>query len=266
MATSLNRAFSLVNPHFRVATKPPVSDHAAMGKDTPASGSRKALEALRRSMDEGGISNRKLVSELKKKGIDITEQAVGAWFKRWQVSSNNLLAAQAIVRSLLGVDEKIRAYDVRGVDGADGIDADREVMIEEVDVKLSGGPGAWIPEFIETKYKLPFQLAWFKRVGAKPSKCKLFRVRGHSMEPLLFNNDSALVNLADTDIVSDHVYAIAVGGEARVKRLFKIADGVRIVSENPDKDRYPDETLRGDDVAQLLILGRVINKMGSGGL
>jgi phage repressor protein C with HTH and peptisase S24 domain len=46
-----------------------------------------------------------------------------------------------------------------------------------------------------------------------------------------------------------------------------LADGrLRVVSDNPDKTKYPDEFIEGDDLNNILIIGQVIHKMGEGGL
>lgn len=162
----------------------------------------------------------------------------------------------------------IRAYSVRAVDGNDGVNPETDVMIPEVDVRLSGGSGSIMPEFVETKFEMPFQLWWFKKHGAKPADVRLMKVDGHSMERTLYHDDRVAVNMGDRDRIRDgRVYALVVGSEPRVKRLFNMRDGgVRIVSDNPDKDMYPDEIVPGDDRDSIIVIGRVIDKSGSGGL
>lgn len=169
------------------------------------------------------------------------------------------------------VREPIRAYEVRSYAGdEDVIDRDHEVLIDEVDVVVSGGPGNYVPEFIETKFRQPFQLYWFKEVGAKPENVKIMRVDGHSMERTLFHRDRIMIDTADKRVVDGRVYAFIVAGPdggAKVKRLFLTSDGrLRIVSDNPDKLQYPDEFLEGEDYDNVYIIGRVIDRSGRGGL
>ena len=57
---------------------------------------------------------------------------------------------------------------------------------------------------------------------------------------------------------------IVYGDEVRVKRLIQLMNGDLIIhSENP---QYPDETIHKGDEINFRIIGRVIDKSGSGGL
>lgn len=160
----------------------------------------------------------------------------------------------------------VKAYEIRAVDGDDGIDADKEVMVAVVDVELSAGSGSQV-EFIETKYRLPYQIEWLRKMGVRdPDHVRLMAVRGDSMERTLFDGDKVLVHLHDTRLKSDAVFAIMLDGEAKVKRLFNSVSGVRIVSDSPDKARYPDELVTPDQADRLNIIGRAIHRQGSSGL
>jgi len=161
---------------------------------------------------------------------------------------------------------RVHAYDIRGVDTSDAVEGDLEVMVDEVDVMLSGGPGNIVPEYVETRFRMPFQIEWLRKFSAKPENVKLMRVNGNSMERTLFDGDRVAVHLADRRIVDGRVYAVIVG-EAKVKRLFKLRDGsLRVVSDNQDKTLYPDEIIPADELELVYVIGRVIDKSGAGGL
>ncbi|WP_170292316.1 LexA family transcriptional regulator [Xanthomonas maliensis] len=167
--------------------------------------------------------------------------------------------------------EPMAAYRVKAVDGEDGLDPDREVLVAEVDVLVSAGTGLRAPEFVETRYRMSYQLSWFQHVGAKPENVRVMRVTGDSMERTLFDGDRIAVNLADNRaIVDGKVYVFTTGGvepDVKIKRLFKTSDGrLRVVSDNPDKALYPDEILSADDVSNVYLVGRVIDRSGRGGL
>ena len=164
------------------------------------------------------------------------------------------------------VAEPLHAYEIRGVDGPDGVDPDREVMVPEVDVELGAGNGVSL-EFVETRYRLPYQIEWLRSVGVRrPEEVRLMSVRGHSMERTLFEGDKVLVHLTNKRVVSDAVYAIMLDGEPRVKRLFRSAEGIRVVSDNEDKVKYPDEIVTAEQAERLIIIGRAIHRQGSKGL
>lgn len=191
-------------------------------------------------------------------------QYLEAWSRHFGVSMQWLATGKDDEQS---APAKVRAYDVRAVAGADDINPNTEVMIDKVDVLLSGGPGNYVPDFVETQFQMAYRLEWFQKKRAKPERCKLFQMDGHSMEGLLWHGDLALVNLDDTHIRSGKVYALAIGNEVKVKRLFTRRDGgLRIVSDNADKALYPDEEVPVEEIGTVSIIGRVIDKHGSGGL
>jgi len=167
--------------------------------------------------------------------------------------------------------EPVRAYKVRAIESEEDVDPEREVLVDEVDLLVSAGPGARMPEFIETRYRMTYQLSWFKQVGAKPEHVRVMRVTGDSMERTLFQGDRVAVNLADNKTIADgKVYVLTTGGvepDVKIKRLFKTSDGrLRIVSDNTDKALYPDEILSAEEAANVHIVGRVIDRSGRGGL
>lgn len=160
----------------------------------------------------------------------------------------------------------IRAYDVEAIeDGEPAPDGYEE--IEHMDFSLSAGDGSAIPTFVETKYPLYYRLDWFHRHGAKPHNVKSMGVRGDSMQRLLWDRDRVAVHIVDRTPANDHVFALILDGEACVKRLFRHGFGLRVVSDNDDKARYPDIIVEAEDMAERVsIIGRVIDKSGAGGL
>ncbi len=164
----------------------------------------------------------------------------------------------------------IPAYEVRAFEEATELDLDREVLVAEVDVVVSGGPGAAMPEFVETSFRMAYQLNWFRQVNARPQDVRVMKVHGDSMERTLFNGDRIAVNCADTTIADGRVYVFATPGpysDVKVKRLYRTTDGrVRVVSDNPDKSQYPDEFLDIQELEQIHIIGRVVDRSGRGGL
>lgn len=205
----------------------------------------------------------------------VTPQAVVNWRRNGKIDRRHFPALSQLFGVPLdywlgGPDVhpvKVHAYGIRGIDGEDGLDEDREVMLPVYDIEVSGGPGVVVPDFVETRYRLSYQMDWLNRWDAKPKDILIARVIGASMEPTLYDGDKAVIHQGRKDIRNDRVYSLIYGGEARVKRVFRLADGtLRIVSDNRDKDRYPDEFVSSDDMGGVYIIGQVIEKMGSGGL
>ncbi|MBB3227029.1 phage repressor protein C with HTH and peptisase S24 domain [Luteibacter sp. Sphag1AF] len=160
----------------------------------------------------------------------------------------------------------VRAFEVEAVESDEDFDPSSEVWVDGVEVEVSGGSGRIVPEFVPTQYRQRYTLKWFQETGANPANVKVMRVRGNSMERTLFDGDKVAVDTGNVRLASNHVYVVVMGDEVRVKRLFRTADGrVRIVSDNADKTLYPDEFVE-DDAFSFMIIGRVIDRSGRGGL
>jgi|SRR6185312_1237053 len=161
----------------------------------------------------------------------------------------------------------VQVGGVQGVDDEFDYDARTGVTFPVYDMDVSAGPGRLIAEFVETRKKLYFHRSWMKEIGAKETELKIVKVRGESMQPTLHDDDDIVIHLGKTRIRDGKVFAVAYAGEARVKRLYQMAGGkLRVVSDNPDKVRYPDEIIEGEALNDILVIGQVMHKMGAGGL
>ena len=140
------------------------------------------------------------------------------------------------------------------------------VRIPVSSVKFSAGNGYIADyELEEAGDTVTYSLDWFRATGIKPDRCKRFKVKGDSMEKMLFDGDSVLVNLDETNIVDGYVYALRYGDDLRVKRLKRRIDGtITLESEN---SQYKTEEI-SPTVAEehITIIGRVREKSGRGGL
>lgn len=142
------------------------------------------------------------------------------------------------------------------------------VQIPEYEVRFAAGNGrtALFDELEGVKPRT-YRIEWFTEAGINPAHAKCFKVHGESMEPMLFDGDSVLVNLAETNIVNGKVYAMRYGDELRIKRCYKRLDGGLVLrSDNPSflpRDEEIDPKIAAEHIT---ILGRVRDKSGSGGL
>jgi phage repressor protein C with HTH and peptisase S24 domain len=141
--------------------------------------------------------------------------------------------------------------------------ADRYAYVPVYNVKGGMGNGSsYAHEEIEGKHS--YSQAWLIEEGLAVSNLVRMKGEGDSMLPTIADGDTLLINKSETKI-NGRVYAFRVGDEIRVKRLFRQLDGrVRVVSDNPDKNLYPDEFLSVDDQPE--IIGRVRDRSGKNGL
>ncbi|RYF29810.1 MAG: hypothetical protein EOO23_06575 [Comamonadaceae bacterium] len=143
------------------------------------------------------------------------------------------------------------------------------VLIRESRVRFAGGNGHITPEYEEIEDSQPatYRRSWFTREGMNPAKVRRFQVTGHSMEPFLFDTDTVLVNMAETDVRDGKVYALRYGDELRVKRCYRKLDGSLILhSDNPDHKPRDEEISPSQVNEHITIIGRVREKAGNGGL
>lgn len=132
------------------------------------------------------------------------------------------------------------------------------------DALLAAGGGACnVSE--EVVDSLAFKQDWLKRLGIPASAARVARVHGDSMQPSLWHGDVILIDTNSSDPAirakdrkdqrRSPIYAIIDSGEARVKRVQRIAtDAMLLLSDNPD---YPPEVRQGKDLLDLTIIGRV---------
>lgn len=128
------------------------------------------------------------------------------------------------------------------------------------DVKLSAGNGnaSWI-EKVDDNNPLWFRHGWLKVKGLRRESLRGMYVRGDSMEPLLMNWDTIIVDTSDTDIADGEVYAVCYKGKLYIKELRNGEDGIQLISRNPD---YPPmEVAYGSD-AHFQVLGRMVWRGG----
>jgi phage repressor protein C with HTH and peptisase S24 domain len=128
--------------------------------------------------------------------------------------------------------------------------------VPRLDVRLSAGPGA-VNEDAPEIDKLAFRRDWLDRMGLRPDRAVLVRVRGDSMEPDLHDGDLALVDTARTLPRPRGVYALTdIGGETLVKHVDALpGQGLILRSVNPD---WPAIPRLGEDAARVVIHGQVV--------
>jgi phage repressor protein C with HTH and peptisase S24 domain len=89
-----------------------------------------------------------------------------------------------------------------------------------------------------------------------PHQLLAIRVRGQSMEPMMFEDDVVVVNTADKQPVSREIYAVNFNGEALVKQLVRRNNEWFLHSVNPD---FGPINVRS---GQCSIVGRVVYQPG----
>lgn len=130
--------------------------------------------------------------------------------------------------------------------------------IKRVKLKLSAGISGFAVDLEgENHVPIVFGKYWYQSRGFKPEKLIAVRVRGQSMEPGLHENDTVVINTADTTPADGECFAINYEGEAVIKRLVRDAGEWWLSSDNSDQRRYPRKLCAGDSC---IIIGRIVHK------
>lgn len=129
-------------------------------------------------------------------------------------------------------------------------------LIKRADVRVSAGHGLLV--FDEgSQSSLSFRRDFLRALGISPQNAVLVDVQGRSMEPTIPDGAVLLLNRADRDASRGRVYAVRHDGELLVKRMHKTATGYLAVSDNPDRNEYPDRAII-DDNGDFEIIGRAV--------
>jgi phage repressor protein C with HTH and peptisase S24 domain len=147
-----------------------------------------------------------------------------------------------------GVREPAVKYQVRAPDGF--------VLVPRYDVTGSMGNGHMIHSEQIVDH-LAFRAEWVRtELGTSPSSLVLISAVGDSMEPTLRAHDLLLIDRSVDSVKQDAIYAFAVDGELRVKRIQRLFDGCLVIkSDNPS---YSTETLTAEQASSINIIGRIV--------
>lgn len=125
------------------------------------------------------------------------------------------------------------------------------------EVELSAGSGRTVIQE-SSRAKLRFGKITLRKHSVQFDQAVCVPVHGNSMEPVLPDGSTVAINKGATNVVDGKIYAIAHGGQLRVKTLYRLpGGGIRMRSFN--REEHPDEEYTESDMKEheITILGRV---------
>jgi len=125
-------------------------------------------------------------------------------------------------------------------------------LIPRVKAVAGAGSSFIVDDSIEKRYA--FRESFFHYLGVKPAHAVMMFVQGDSMEPLINDRDTILIDTDDKTLREGYIFVIALGQELMVKRPQRILDGWNICSENKNYSPIP---VRGQELDSLEVIGRV---------
>lgn len=122
------------------------------------------------------------------------------------------------------------------------------------DAQCSAGNGSW-NEHSQILTYLSFTRYSLRKQGLTPEQLSAIRIDGDSMEGVLDNGDTVLIDHTRTSIEGEGIYVLRLDGHLYAKRLQRNFDGVRIISENK---QYPPIDVPKDRLYELEVIGRAV--------
>ena len=226
------------------------------------SGNRPISEKTVRAIEDLPDMSRWFSRPLKLQSLNSAEAWAQAEAEQME-EDRKLFEAEETALKRIAESKGFPARPIAVYNSLDELPPETTVLITHVDVALSAGNGreTW---HIEEKEPLPFQADYIRRLNSSPKNLVAVKVRGDSMEPRLFDDDTVVVDRADRRIPANGgVFALVYAGEMLVKCLFKMPDGsLRIVSDN--KEKHPPFDVHVDKLEHIDIVGRVKYRSGMG--
>jgi phage repressor protein C with HTH and peptisase S24 domain len=132
------------------------------------------------------------------------------------------------------------------------------VPIKSVELRLQAGiPGFDIDHGFEDGGTIDMPLNEIEKRDLVPQCLLALKVKGESMEPMLFDGDSVVINIADTKWVDQGVFAINYEGKPVIKRLAYEDRDWWMISENKSHKR---QRCR---LGHCIVVGRVVYRSPS---
>ncbi len=125
--------------------------------------------------------------------------------------------------------------------------------VPKVAARLSAGTGSFECEEDITDY-LSFQTKWLANKGSANHMVAM-EVFGQSMEPVIKEGDTVLIDQSQKSILAGAIYAVGVDDTILVKRLEKHPDKLVLCSDNKD---YEAIYLDREETDKVRIIGKVI--------
>jgi len=123
------------------------------------------------------------------------------------------------------------------------------------DAHCSAGNGCW-SDGAQILTQLAFTTYSLRKKGLDPSKLSAIRVDGDSMEGLLSDGDTVMIDHGRNSLEGEAVYVIRLDEHLYAKRLQRQFDGaVSIISQNKE---YQPMTVPKERLRDLEIIGRVV--------
>ena len=199
---------------------------------------------------------------LNKKGLSKEEIAVAAGVSVRMVDytlsgGEKQLSSKAIARIAESIGTSQTQLVSSALADASSLPAyDEIVFVPKMAAHPRGGNGGHeIEEEVTASFS--FLKNWIRTKG-NPKDMRLFEVVGESMAPTINEGDMVLVNHTRTDWIVGKIYLVTLNDAFMIKRASMKPGHLVLVSDNRDKDTYPNIDIPIDTPDYFVIHGMVL--------
>ena len=220
------------------------------------------------------LNRKKITKKQLAKMVGVRPETISRWLSS-AVQNPKLENMQKLVEVIKRIDDAqdFDFHDLFGTGGGgmsrpvagsvarEGLGEDY-VLIPKVKPVLRSGHGCWVSDGNLLDIHA-FRKSWIIPKGSIDAMV-VMEVVGNSMCPTLCNGDHVLIDQSQTHPEHDRIMAIGMGEFILVKRVLVEPRFLRLMSDNPDQNRYGEIRLSRDDPEPrgVRFLGRVIWRSG----
>lgn len=127
-------------------------------------------------------------------------------------------------------------------------------LIPGYNIQVAAGNGI-VPENEHATRKLAFRHKWLKYRGLKEKDLVLVFARGDSMEPVISDNNTLMIDTSKQVLEDGSIYVIRNNEHLVVKRIQNTLKGFILISDNKEYERVEVSYNEADD---LQVIGKVV--------
>ena len=152
-----------------------------------------------------------------------------------------------------GTGDKYKTHVLPAITESESED---RIRFPRLNAEATCGAGTINDHYIEVVDYVTVAAAWAReKLGGNLNKIQVITARGDSMEPTIENGDVMFVDTAVEAFEGDGLYLLWYIDGLKAKRLQStVGGGLMIISDNSS---YRTETVRGEDLNAVSIIGRI---------